>query len=244
MRLTELMTIYLSIGAPFGVASFLIEKASLNHTQSLTKAMSVMFLWPIAICRLLLSSINKSIENLSAAETVSSTELNKAQTEFNKLLFELEDLTGKDSSRRYLLQLIRNTTEQYAETYWVFKQEFMNRDVPAKRVMELCRIDGREGKDLLLAGHCFRRRNLSRVQIRLERLEKEFLQAMTALYESVKDQRASEPYGVTTVYRFIPTVIQLYGRAIKLFSILERKNVVHKMTELLDVSCNQMRSDD
>jgi hypothetical protein len=56
--------------------------------------------------------------------------------------------------------------------------------------MELCRIAGRGGDDLLTAGRCIHRRNVTRLVAHRERASSELVQALAAVCALARDARA------------------------------------------------------
>jgi hypothetical protein len=58
---------------------------------------------------------------------------------------------------------------------------------PSEREMELCRIAGRGGGDLLLAGRCIHRRNVTRLLAHRERARAGFEAALVKVYSAVSE---------------------------------------------------------
>ncbi|MDQ3917519.1 MAG: hypothetical protein M3348_03505, partial [Acidobacteriota bacterium] len=56
-------------------------------------------------------------------------------------------------------------------------------DAPTPRELELCRIAGRSGDDLLAAGRCVHRRNVTRLLAHLERARSELVHALADVRE-------------------------------------------------------------
>ena len=85
---------------------------------------------------------------------------------------------------------IRESVEKYTGLSRV-RVEINSDAMPDRREMELCRVAGRKGDDLLLAGLCIRRRNVARINAHLDRARTDLVHALAELREQVDVNRLS-----------------------------------------------------
>jgi hypothetical protein len=105
--------------------------------------------------------------------------------------------------------------------------------------MELCRIAGRRGDDLLLAGRCLHRRNVARLLAHRERARSSLLHALAAVRE-LMDEAAARKYATAARHASV-AILRFYGCAVNLLSLLEDEAAARATLRLLDAECARLR---
>jgi hypothetical protein len=236
--MTELLTIYLSIGAPFGVASFLMEKGSLHYTNSLTRAISIMLLWPFTAFNLLLTYL-KSIQIKPVDGETYLSLLTETQAKLKESLSKIEEFDN-NSDNQSSIQNLYLKMEDYIEISISYKEE-SGRVQPASQHIDLYRIAGRKGEDLTTASLCMKRRNISRLKRRLQQSQDELSKALDTFNKDVWLHHARECSDRTVIYRFNLVVVQLYGQIANIFLILNDKEMAQRIERLLETEMEKKR---
>jgi hypothetical protein len=116
---------------------------------------------------------------------------------------------------------------------------------PSEREMELCRIAGRTGQDLLLAGRCIHRRNVARLLAHREQARTDLLHALAEIRELFQDGTGTASSaardGVQGARHLSVAVLRFYGQAINLLSLLEDEEGARRVARLLDAECARLR---
>jgi len=197
MRMIEAITIYLAAGAPFGVSYFLQrEQKSRASALTLLRATGTALLWPLAAVTIVLARRRWRTDAATAASdtSLSTPDEEKIEQARRQLLATLrkvealaQSLSDKERRRSERAAfLIRETLEKYVGL--TLGTSGISADArPAAREMELCRISGRAGDDLLLAGRCIHRRNVARLLAHRERARTHLLHALAELRELTDD---------------------------------------------------------
>ena len=197
--MSELFIIYLAAAAPFGVSRFLSEKACGARTRpALLKGALAALAWPYASLKRLRARVASARHG--EGETGDGRAPDPQQVERAKRAAVgalravedlLEDTRGRgDGGARHALFAARECVERYAGLALAASQASPEAR-PTAREMELCRIAGRGGDDLLVAGRCVHRRNVTRLVAHRERASAELLQALAAVCELAR--RAGVP---------------------------------------------------
>lgn len=198
MILSDLFIIYLAAAAPFGVARFLSEQACGARTPTaLLKGAGAALAWPFTSLRRL---VNRASSRGGRTRTTEGGDLVEQRIERAKRASvnalravedALEDASAvEDEAGRFALYAAREAVERYAGL--ALAAEGVSPEArPTAREMELCRIAGRGGDDLLTAGRCVHRRNVTRLVAHRERASAELLQALAAVRDLARE--ASEP---------------------------------------------------
>jgi len=196
MILSDLFIIYLAAAAPFGVSRFLAEHASGTATlPALFKGAGAALAWPVtSLARLLLrGSGGRTFKELSQdeqrVERVKRAAVNALRAVEDALELAREPLGEAD---RHTLYVARESVERYVGLALASAQARPEAK-PTAREMELCRIAGRGGDDLLTAGRCVHRRNVTRLVAHRERASSELVQALAAVCALAHEMRAPRP---------------------------------------------------
>ncbi len=115
---------------------------------------------------------------------------------------------------------------------------------PSERELELCRLAGGAGDDLLLAGRCIHRRNVTRLFAHRERARAELIHALAGVREEAGRPRAgAQPSGSfdAAARRASESLLRALARAGELLSLLEDEEAARRVARLLDAECARLR---
>ena len=194
MILSDLFIIYLAAAAPFGVSRFLSEQAGGARTPTaLLKGAGAALAWPFTSLRRLAGRASRRGLRSGTPEGGGPVEqrVERAKRAAVNALRAVEDaledaLVFEDEAGRFALYAAREAVERYAGL--ALASEGASPEArPTAREMELCRIAGRGGDDLLTAGRCVHRRNVTRLVAHRERASVELLQALAAVRELARE---------------------------------------------------------
>ncbi|HYY56834.1 MAG TPA: hypothetical protein VE842_05835 [Pyrinomonadaceae bacterium] len=248
----EAITIYLAAGAPFGVSHFLRGHGEARPV-ALFRAAWAALLWPVAAAAattLMLARRRKANERAAhddndggAFRAEDEEKIEQARRRALAALFGVEELTGaipgveRERSERVARE-VRESVERY--TGLVLGAAGVSADArPQGREMELCRIAGRKGDDLLLAGRCLHRRNVARLLAHRERARSSLLHSLAEVRE-LMDEASARKY--TTAARHASVaILRFYGCAVNLLSLLEDEAAARATLRLLDAECARLR---
>ncbi|HEX8561246.1 MAG TPA: hypothetical protein VF668_24350 [Pyrinomonadaceae bacterium] len=197
MIVSELFIIYLAAAAPFGVSRFLSERArGAGAWAALAKASGAALGWPVAALPRLLGRAasrrgggEKSFEGREREEQRVEQSRRAAVNALRLVEDLLEDSRAPgDGDWRHALYAAREGVERYAGLSLAAAHAEPEAR-PTAREMELCRIAGRGGDDLLTAGRCVHRRNVTRLVAHRERAGSELVQALAAACALVRGGR-------------------------------------------------------
>jgi hypothetical protein len=246
MLLSELAVIYLSAAAPFGVARFLEDHGRVKRpARRLAGSAAHALAWPLEARRLFTEyararqasrarakGLSRADESLSPdarrAERVKRSAVNSLR-EAEDLLLEARGTLAE--SERHALFAAREGLERYAGLSLACA-ESREDETPSEREMELCRIAGRAGDDLLLAGLCVHRRGVTRLLAHRERARSELLHALAAACEVARGVEGKRVSGA---------LLRALGRAIELMSLFDDRAAVVSAARLLDAECARLR---
>ena len=229
MRLSEAITIYLAAGAPFGVTYFLRERPGQRRALALFKATGAMLLWPLAASAILLAHQRHKQDaahaNGKSYDVTIGERVEQARRDLLASVYKVYEMAsesfGKDREKmERAAGNVRESVEKYAVLARV-RVEINSDAMPDRREMELCRVAGRQGDDLLLAGLCIRRRNVARINAHLDRARVELVHALAELREQVDVNRFNSHTSAQPLRLLSEAILESYGRAIEMFSLLE-----------------------
>jgi hypothetical protein len=201
MILSDIFIIYLAAAAPFGVSRFLSEHAGGTATlPALFKSAGAALVWPFTSLTRLLGRVSRHGMENGAFEVMGHDEqrVERAKRAAVNALRAVEDSlevatrTPLDEAGRHTLYAARESVERYAGLALAAAQARPEAR-PTAREMELCRIAGRGGDDLLTAGRCVHRRNVTRLFAHRERASAELLQALSAVCSLARDCQTTTP---------------------------------------------------
>lgn len=251
MRLSETITIYLAAGAPFGVNYFLHKQHGMISRYALLKATGAMLLWPltavvILLNRLILADAQETLnETENAIHERASEKIAQARRELLASLYRAQEmahqaLVGRSEKVERAVCVLRESIEKYVGLTMTTR-EIAHEAPPGEREIELCRVAGRTGDDLLLAGHCIHRRNVARLFDHRQRARTDFLHALAELREHTDGMHSVRLTNAVAARHFSVAILKLYGQAINLLSLLEDQNAARGVARLLDAECARLR---
>lgn len=252
MRLIELGTIYLAVGASFGVNSYLHATARKRRRRAIFEGLAVALLWPLAAAAILWERMRHTedgtaTDEMEARRRRQAERVEDARRAFvisvNKMLEDVRALlpAGRDAIEPVLYAL-RETVEQYVGLALVVG-EVDEAARPAPSEMELARLSGRRGHDLQVAGRCVHRRNVARIRAHYERERSRLLHKLAELRGEEKTAPASSRDDAFQIElrRMTEARLEIYLRAADLFSLLDEMDAARSSARLIDAECAALR---
>jgi hypothetical protein len=263
MILSNLFIIYLAAAAPFGVARLLSEHASGTRLgASLFKAAGAALGWPFAsLPRLLRRLASLRTKGTNADESCAPDErrVEEVKRAAVNALRCVEDLLAdagalSEESERHKLYAARECVERYAGLAVACADATADAR-PTPREMELCRIAGRGGDDLLVAGRCVHRRNVTRLVAHRERASSELVHALAAVREAAHKIYPTTPASYSAEQlraagaRRIPldprrtseALARALSRVVELLSLFDERAALVSAARMLDAECARAR---
>jgi hypothetical protein len=264
MLWSELIIIYLAAAAPFGVSNFLCQPATATRTRALLRATGAALLWPLTLLtRPLVQKNSRRVETETAMTELPSSEVSASREERMEAarrallssLYRAGDIAETVSfvntaaaggAVRYTIA----TVERYVGLALLVADadEAASLPVHAPRETELCRIGGRTGDDLHIAGLCHGRRNIARLRAHHADSRLELLHALAELREVFETTHAATTTDAHTATEHVAgarplfaALLETYARAIDLLSLLEDERAARRVARLLDAACARLR---
>ncbi len=180
MTFTEFLTIYLAIGAPFGVYHFFLKRPQTTNSIVILKSVAVVFVWFLFAARLIkqrllkirFAHLNSNFDRDRNVEIISQN----LQNAFVHFL--------KDETPISFFEF-RETLDRYIGLSLAVKTSAPDSSVP-NHELEIFRVANFEKSDLQLAGKIFHRKNYLRLQHHQEQASRDFLQIHRLLKENFK----------------------------------------------------------
>jgi hypothetical protein len=246
MQMIEAITIYLAAGAPFGVSYYLRREHGSGPTRALLSVAWATLLWPVAAARAMLARKTDGAAQSGGAVTGTAYEekIEQATRQLLATLHRVEELaralSEKESHRsEWVACVVRESIEKYVGLT-LGARDVSPDSPPTEREMELCRIAGRRGEDLRLAGRCIHRRNVSRLVAHREQARTLLLHALAEVRELPGDAASAQGNRVAVRHASV-AILRFYGQAINLLSLLEDEGAAMKVARLLDAECARLR---
>jgi hypothetical protein len=247
MRLSETITIYLAAGASFGVYDYHCGRLSGRRFHSLLQALHTMLLWPLVAVKILVSRQHtgkgKSVDAAERAHREFIEKIDRAHRDLAASLFKvIESTQVSNALERAKLERAACSAREAIEKYigLTIAAAESSADAPAsKRELELFRVAGRRGDDLLLAGRCIHRRNLARLITHQARARIELLHALADIRE-VAGSIVSDS-NVASMRHLSVATVRFYSHAFNLLSLLEDETAAARIARLLDAECARLR---
>jgi hypothetical protein len=245
----EAITIYLAAGAPFGVSYYLRREHGAGRASRLLKGSWAMLLWPVAAATAFLERKGKSAEETERDSVALRVEekIEQATRQSLAMLFKIEELAREFPLREggrgeRVACVIRESIEKYVGLTLGSRDASADAP-PTNGEMELCRVAGRTGDDLRLAGRCIHRRNVARLLAHRERARTDLLHALAELRELSGDAYAQQEQqsDIMAARHASVAILRFYGQAINLLSLLEDEDAARKVARLLDAECARLR---
>jgi len=252
MRIIEAITIYLAAGAPFGVSYYLQRKPRKRGASSFLKATAAALLWPLSAATIFLTrrrrltmSVTSDHDPAHGSEP-DALRIEQARRQLIGALYKVEGLARAVSEKEgKRIELVAYTVRESVEKYTgLMLNSFAvsTDEAPTAREMELCRISGRRGADLLLAGRCIHRRNVARLLAHRERARTNLLHALAEVRElSPADSDATAQKKFAAARHTSVAILRFYAHAINLLSLLEDEAAARVTARLLDAECSRLR---
>ena len=261
MLLSELAIIYLAAAAPFGVGHFLRRHArDARHSHSIAKAAAAALAWPLTALLLLIRRDGaRAAEATELGRGFASNEqkVERVKRATVNALRAIEDLLAErglgDKVERHALFAARECVERYAGLALACADARQDA-APTPRELELCRIAGRAGDDLLAAGRCVHRRNVTRLLAHRERSRSELVHALADVRDLARNTYPpprpfhAADYSVGENANQIPDAKQIsesllhaLARTIEMLSIFDDRATVVSVGRLLEAECARLR---
>jgi hypothetical protein len=246
MLFSELIIIYLALAAPFGVANFLRQPAGATRTSALLQAMCAALLWPLALLsRPLVHKNPDRIEREAAEPEVSPSRelrIDAARRALLASLYRTGDLSEEVSGANTEAAggAVRETlasVERYVGLTLAVADADEASSPHAPRETELCRISGRTGDDLHIAGLCHGRRHIARLRAHQADARLELLHALAELrevFETTHAATATNAHAAVAMRPLFAALLETYTRAIELLSLFEDERAAARVARLLD----------
>lgn len=245
MRLSEIIIIYLATAAPVGVAFFLRRPAGASRlTPLLAQSVGVALLWPLTMLPLLFPRLRfgarREVSAGASSRLAGERRIEEAKRSLISAINATEDFAEKGrveeagEAERHAFFAARESVERYAGLS-LAAADVEQEAEPSESEMELCRLAGRAGDDLLLAGRCIHRRNVSRLLAHRRRARAELLQALASLRMASKQE-----HDETTMRRLSELLLCVFSRAVELFSHLDDAQAALAAARLLDTECARL----
>jgi len=241
MRLNEFVILYLASAAPFGVADYFRQSARIARPRALLNAAGSGLLWPFA---LLLRKSPGYARRIEAAQNVSpfcEQRIDDARRALLSALYRTEDCAREvfGSEDESVRQAVRKTIAG-AERYLGLSlavAEIKDDALPTPRSMELCRLAGRRGEDILIAGRCLQRRHVARLRAHQAASRRELLCALAEMREEFAKAQQAQAIDSVAARSLLDAQISVYTRAIDLLSLLEDELAAMSIARILDAAC-------
>jgi len=255
MLLSELAIIYIATAAPFGVSRFLNQNArGARGLRALANSAAASLAWPLTALSFLFKKTNARKDgacNVDESVAREDQRVERAKRATVNSLRAVEDALvaarGLDcEDERHALFTARAAVERYAGLALACAS--LREDAePSARELELCRIAGRAGDDLLVAGRCFHRRNVTRLLAHRERARVELVHALAGACEAARKVSsapgrfdAPETIGDRET-QISELLLQTLSRAVELLSLFDDRATVVSVARLLDAECARLR---
>ena len=250
MRLSELIILYLATAAPFGVAGYFCQPTHIARPRALLNAVCAALLWPLALLArttLMRKSLNRPLPNATTQKVVLPRErqIDNAQRALLCVLYRMEDFAREafglegESLRQTTRETIASVERHVGLTLAV--AEIKQDAPPSPREIELCRLAGREGEDLFVAGRCLQRRHTARLKAHQAASRLALLHALAALREGMPGAQTGRIIDFIAARSLFAALLEAYARAIDLLSLLEDERATMSVARLLDAACASLR---
>lgn len=247
MRLSEIITIYLAAGASFGVSRYLCASSrSESRRRAAAEGIAATLFWPLMAAAILTKHLRLVEEDAYEPDVPVHVRIEVARRDFLASVHKMLDAvrasrTEERDALEPTLYALRESAEQYAGLAEI-KAEVEDDAAPAAFEMELARISGRLGDDLLVAGRCAHRRNVRRIQAHCARERSRLLQKLSRLRAVEEGSLTLNPDTSGAERRkMCEARLEIYLRAAALFSLLEDEGAALSARKLADAERSLQR---
>ncbi len=252
MRLSELIIVYLAAAAPVGVAYLLRPPTHAHRAPRLLRATGVALLWPLTLSAHLLTQ-RQRVRGQRGVDVIPNdapdeVRVAAAEHALVNTLHQTDDLLcaaydQRGARARQAATDARASVERFVGLTLAAK-ETERAAQPAARELELCRVAGRKGQDLLLAGLCLRRRNLAGLHAHCEQARTDIIHALAELLETIEHDLPACPAAAQPFTQLYWLVIRTLAQTIDLLSLLDDQQTAMRVARLLDAACAWARRHD
>jgi len=250
MRLSELIIIYLAAAAPVGVAYFLRQHAHARRATQLLRAAAVALIWPLTLLSHLLTEQRtvRQARNTDRTRRTHETRITTAERALVNTLHQVNDLSsdayGARSARaRQAATDARASVERFVGLALTVSTEKSEAE-PTERELEVYRVAGRKGADLLVAGRCVHRRNHARLRAHYEQARNRLIHALAELLETIEQSLPARAGDAERFAQLYWLIIRIFAQAIDLLSLLDDRATATAVARLLDAACAWARRHD
>ncbi|MEJ7618258.1 MAG: hypothetical protein WKF30_15125 [Pyrinomonadaceae bacterium] len=247
MKLTEALTIYLAVGAPFGAAQFFAARAQMK-SGSFSKAIAYALFWPLVALR---PGLSFTAHRETAVFSDEETQLDRRQLagrrDFEAALVRVGELAQgaehPEARRNFEVSLrtLLIAADQHFHLLVAFRR-MSSEDAPIPKATELCRLAGREEEDLELAASCIHRRNTARVDARCAKSADELIEALAHFNEIAGDHHNSAVFSTLAAkLEFAQAKLTLCCLAVEMLSRLDDPAAAVRAFKLVDAACAKLR---
>jgi hypothetical protein len=249
MRLSETITIYLAVGAPFAVSYFLRQQAAEGRAHLLLKTTVTGLLWPLVAVKIFYARLRRTLMRAKLYEEPvlqpHAEKIDGARRNFLGALHTVRELAtdapGVESEKlERAVYVLRDCVETFVGLAQAVK-EAMPDAPPDERELELFRLAGRKGDDLMLAGRLAHRRNVARLREHHARARTEMLHALAEIREAADGLHPARVANFAAARRLSVETLRLYGCAVDLLSLMEETSAAMSVAQLLNQECARLR---
>lgn len=223
MTFIEFLTIYLAIGAPFGVYFFFKTRERRGGFSLFVKSVGAALFWIFFAARLLQKHFT-SAKSTRLAEDLDFAREREIEAASQNLQTAFAALTAQEETISFFE--FREVVERYIGL--ILAAQNSAPDAPAtQRETEIFRIAEREKDDLRLAGKILRRKNYLRLQAHQHAARQDFLQIFRLLRERFP---SADLNGKLAAWQTLQT------EALRLSTLLEDKETIRALRKLQESS--------
>jgi hypothetical protein len=221
MRLVDFIVIYLAAGAPFA-ARQLMGTSGPRTVLPVLKSVANGITWPLSLLNYLSGRSDTEQTTSTAVDTVSprcSVDVALVQLVNHLDLLSISIFFNTDpqsSAFEDVIKRVRLAAEKYA-ALTLAVGEMAHDDSPAPHQIELARIAGRTGDDLLIAGICAHRQCFLKLAAQRTKSRNELFDVLNKLLELVYDSANSRHRRFATASKARVAVAEFYYSIRRLF---------------------------
>ncbi len=240
MRISEMITIYLATGAPFSISYALSFHSDISKLVITFRAIAIGLLWPVATARFLATRYArwKSVAKRKASTRQHDQRINESKRHLLADLHEFSELvTRRDDGIRTQLERAACVLNESVGTYVGLADIVTLSTVdakPRKADLELFRIAGVTGDELVLAATCVQRRNALKLIEHHSRARNQMIHALADIYECINAIEPSHIEIDPDCIEFRTLSRRLVERTENLFQLLGDEGAAEKVKALLD----------
>lgn len=226
MTFTEFLTIYLAVGAPFGVYYFFLKRHQTINSIVILKSIVVAFVWFTFAARL----VNQSLPKIRFAPLNLNYDRDRnieavSQNLQNTFAEHLKSQTSVSFFE------FRETLDRYIGLSLAVQSSAPDSSIP-NHELEIFRAANFEKRDLHLAGKIFHRKNYLRLQRHQERARVDFL----IVHEHLKEAFRAETNGKLNAWQ------QYQTQVLRLFELLENEKISFALQKSCQTFSSQLSS--